>query len=160
MLQYCRLLYHPRCATSRSSRIAAKTRWKSSFPRTSHNCTVNPSARPAARTSCTWRKLKGVVGVLFSWSLRIPGEKSYTIDFPRLLRLAGERRHEETEGEGHEKPDDTACMVASCMHGRVRTFYAPCVRDGNRLLQITCSNPYRRFADTPPVALDLSEASF
>jgi hypothetical protein len=47
--------------------------------------------------------LKGFVGVLLSWTLRTPGEQSYTIDFPRLRRLAGKWRHEDGEGEGGEE---------------------------------------------------------
>jgi hypothetical protein len=36
-------------------------------------------------------------------SIPYPGE------LRRLLRLSGERRHEDGEGEGDEKPDKTAC---------------------------------------------------
>jgi hypothetical protein len=41
-------------------------------------------------------------------------------------------------------------IVASCVHGRVGAFYAPCAGDGNQICRFKCSNPWRRSADTPP----------
>ena len=38
--------------------------------------------------------------------------------------------------EGDEGPDRRCVMVASCVHGRVGAFYAPCAGDGNQILQM------------------------